>query len=372
MQFAERHWIPSEGKTQTRLLHKSLGSLQAMNAQRRHSCPSAGRAARPLYRDRGPGREAAGGQSRQHQGQSPGTAAATPLTSTAAGSAPPRPGEASGTLGHSGPVPLEPDIPGNLYEVGHHPSHPSPEPGITLGTPPRPCSSPASTPSLSRTAGPSRCSPAASGPPQRARRSGTAAARTRTASSSPPPPPATAGTRPPPPPTRTAWPPPPPARPPPLRRGSARRARVGAGGRRRAAAATAERRKPPSAGRAAGSGEMPPGQRGGGGRRGSPKRRTSPGLCAAPRGGCGAAGGGCGRSAAAPGTHGSAAPAAPPSPRAAARPANSELRRRVPTPSGGGAWALSPARAPSPANRGTARVPRVPRPAPQGEPLAQA
>lgn len=120
LQFAEGYWNPSEGKTQTRLLHKSLSSLQAMNVQRRDACPSPGRAARQLHRDRGPGREAAGGQSRRQQGQSPGTVAATPLTSTAADSAPPRPGEAPGTLGHSGPAaPLEPGItPGTSPKSG--------------------------------------------------------------------------------------------------------------------------------------------------------------------------------------------------------------------------------------------------------------
>lgn len=69
--------------------------------------PLPGGAARQLHRNRGiggPGREAARGQSLRQQGQSAGIEAATPLTSPAAGSAPPGPGEAPGTLGHGGPA----------------------------------------------------------------------------------------------------------------------------------------------------------------------------------------------------------------------------------------------------------------------------
>lgn len=116
LQFAEGCWNPSGSKTQTRLLHKSLQPESDKHPAARLVPLSQ---AVPLGGSMGiggPGREAAGGQSRQQQRHSAGTAAATPLTSTAAGSAPPRPGEAPGTLGHSGPAGLPgpgiiPDIP---------------------------------------------------------------------------------------------------------------------------------------------------------------------------------------------------------------------------------------------------------------------
>lgn len=128
LQFAESYRDPSESKTQTRLLHTSLCSLKATNVQRRGSCPSPRRCRSAAPRGSGPG-EGGGGRAEP-------PAAEAQRRDSGRDSAHLHGRRLRPTKARGSPRDTRSQRPGGAPGAGHHPGHPLPQPGITLGTPP--------------------------------------------------------------------------------------------------------------------------------------------------------------------------------------------------------------------------------------------